>query len=89
MTPAALNQEIYTAFVAAMVLAGPPLLIATVAGLFIGVLQAATQIQDQTLTQTVKIFTIGAVLLIGGLALSSRLYQYALHVFSAFPVMVR
>ena len=84
-----MNQEIYAAFVAAMVLAGPPLIIAPVAGLLIGVLQAATQIQDQTLTQTVKIFVIAAVLLIGGLALSNRLYQFSLHVFSAFPVIVR
>ena len=47
-------------------LAGLPLAVATVAALVVAILQAMTQIQDQNLSQTVKIVAIVATLLIMG-----------------------
>ena len=56
-------------------LAGIPLLIATVAGLFVAILQAMTQIQDQNLSQTVKIVTIITVFLVFGTSLVQPLLE--------------
>lgn len=47
-------------------LAGIPLAAATACGLLISIIQAVTQIHDQTLPQTVKIVSIGFVLLVFG-----------------------
>ncbi|MDJ0630846.1 MAG: flagellar biosynthetic protein FliQ [Rhodobacter sp.] len=50
-------------------LAGVPLLVATFAALVISVLQAMTQVQDQNLSQTVKIVAIVLVFVIAGTSL--------------------
>ena len=50
----------------AMYLAGIPLLVATIVGLVIAIFQAMTQIQDQNLSQTVKIVAIVLVFMIAG-----------------------
>ncbi|MDE1460941.1 type III secretion system export apparatus subunit SctS [Spartinivicinus poritis] len=41
----------------------PPILVATLASLIIAILQALTQIQEQTLAMSVKIITISIVLM--------------------------
>lgn len=46
----------------ALLLCTPPVLAALAAGLLIGVLQAATQLQDQTLAQVPKIIAVYAAL---------------------------
>ncbi len=67
-----------------VILAGVPLGVATVCGLFISVFQAVTQIQDQTLSQTVKIVAIVAVLLVFGGVLVSPLVNSTTNVFNEF-----
>ena len=41
-----------------LVLSAPPIIVAAVAGLIVAVLQAATQVQEQTLQYTVKLSLI-------------------------------
>ena len=41
----------------------PPILVATLASLIIAILQALTQIQEQTLAMSIKIITISVVLM--------------------------
>lgn len=67
----------------------PPLLAAMVAGLVIAVFQAATQIQDQTLPQAVKLFVVvGTFAALSGV-LFGPLAEYARGVYIGFPAMVR
>ena len=47
MTEATLAHQVNTALVLTLLLSAPPLLIAAVVGLTVGLLQAITQIQDQ------------------------------------------
>ena len=49
-----------------LLLAGPILAITLAIGLIISVFQAATQIQEQTLTFVPKLLAIAAILIIGG-----------------------
>ncbi len=49
-----------------MLLAAPMLLTALAVGLLIGILQAATQVQEMTLSFIPKLIGVGAVLVIGG-----------------------
>lgn len=67
----------------------PVLGAAVVVGLVISVLQAATQIQDQTFPQTAKILTVLAVVGLAAGALTAPLVAYTEAIFSGFAFAVR
>lgn len=67
-----------------VVLAGIPLAIATCSGLLVSILQAVTQIQDQTLSQTIKIVAITVMLLSFGGALVAPLLNSTKNLFDNF-----
>lgn len=73
---------------AAVVIAGPPLAIATVIGFILSVFQALTSIQDQTLTQTTKIVAISATLFLMSYILVAPLYHATLKLFGTFYLLV-
>ena len=52
------------AFVVALKLAGPLLIVSLTVGLFISLFQAATQIQEQTLTFVPKLLIVGLSLVV-------------------------
>lgn len=77
------------AFVVCMVLALPAVVVATIVGTAVAVVQAATQVHEQTLTLLPKLLAIGAlVALFGvpGLRLCGALFTTAL---TAIPGLVR
>ncbi|GAV26170.1 flagellar biosynthetic protein FliQ [Carboxydothermus islandicus] len=51
-------------FTVLSLLVGPPLIVSLVIGLIVGILQAATQIQEQTLTFVPKLIAVFLTLLI-------------------------
>ncbi len=51
-------QLSYQALLMILILSGPPILISMAVGLFVAILQAATQIQEQTLSFTVKLIAV-------------------------------
>ena len=69
-------------------LAGVPLAVATIVGLLISFFQAVTQLQDQTLSQTLKIAAIVVVLLAMGTSLVGPLMRSPREVFADFDVIV-
>lgn len=64
------------AVILALTVAGPMLLAALVVGVVVSLIQAITQIQEQTLTFVPKILTIGAVLVIALPWILTRLVEY-------------
>lgn len=60
----------------------PIILVATVVGLAVGLIQTLTQIQDQTLPMAVKLLAVAAVIILLGGALASQLVVFADDVFS-------
>lgn len=72
-----------------LILSAPPIIVASVAGLLVAVIQAATQIQEQTLQYTIKFFAIVVTLFITASLLASSLYRFSDRVFSEFPMMIR
>ncbi|MFQ6550988.1 EscS/YscS/HrcS family type III secretion system export apparatus protein [Aestuariibius insulae] len=71
------------------ILAGIPLAVATVSGLLVAFFQAITQIQDQTLSQTVKIAAIAIILISFSSALVGPLLTSTRTVFNDFHMIVR
>ena len=73
---------------AAVILAGPPLLIATAVGLLIALIQTLIQLQEQTLPIAVKIMAVSGVLLTMGGALFNPLYILTVEIFDHFYIVV-
>ena len=72
-----------------LILSAPPIIVASVAGLLVAIVQAATQIQEQTLQYTVKFFAIVITLFVTASLLASSLYRFSDRVFTEFPAMIR
>jgi flagellar biosynthetic protein FliQ len=62
-------------FVAAMV-AGPPLIVALVMGLVVGVLQAATQVNEASISFVAKLIAVGATFAVLGSWSMQKLVDY-------------
>lgn len=72
-----------------LLLSAPPIVAASAVGLLVAILQAATQLQEQTLQYTLKFFAIVLTLFITAALLGGTLYQFSDRIFSGFPAMVR
>ncbi|HUD00728.1 MAG TPA: type III secretion system export apparatus subunit SctS [Rhabdochlamydiaceae bacterium] len=77
-------QLAYQALLMILILSGPPILISMAVGLFVAVLQAATQIQEQTLSFTVKLIAVIFTLLLMGGWLGAQIMQYTNTIFQNF-----
>jgi flagellar biosynthesis protein FliQ len=71
------------ALVLALLISGPMLLIGLVVGILVSLVQAVTQIQEQTLTFVPKIASMIAAAIIFLPWIGQRLIEYATSVFSA------
>jgi type III secretion protein S len=58
-----------------------PILVATIIGLMVSLLQALTQIQEQTLSFAVKLVAVAATLLLSMNWMGAELYNYTLAIF--------
>ena len=72
-----------------LVLSAPPIIVASVVGLLVAFLQAATQLQEQTFAYAVKFAAIVITLFITSSLLAGSLFNYADKLFKEFPAMVR
>ncbi|MBT3182536.1 MAG: flagellar biosynthesis protein FliQ [Deltaproteobacteria bacterium] len=73
----------------ALILTGPPVMGALLVGLTISILQATTQIQEQTLTFVPKLFVVVAVLAIAGPWMLAQLISFATSLYSSIPIYVQ
>lgn len=71
-----------TGIMVAVKLSAPALLLSMSVGILIAILQAATQIHEQTLTFVPKLLAIIAVFLFTGSWMLEMLQQYTIEVFS-------
>ena len=69
-------------------LSAPLLLSALVVGLLIGMLQAATQINEMTLTFVPKLIVVALVILFAGPTLLNTLLGFTIRLFENIPAMI-
>ncbi|HEX7694519.1 MAG TPA: flagellar biosynthesis protein FliQ [Sphingomonas sp.] len=73
-----------------LALASAPVLIpALLAGLILGMIQAATSINEQTLTFVPKLIVVGLSLLIFGSLIMGLLSDFTIDIFQRIPDLVR
>lgn len=88
MTPELVLQVISESLTVASLLAAPLLLTALATGVFIGVLQAATQINEMTLSFIPKLLALVAALLVTGPWMLKLIIDYTRNLFASIPAML-
>ena len=76
------------AIMLALLIAGPMLIVALLVGLTISVVQAVTQIQEQTLAFVPKLVGVSAVFLLALPWVIQLLVKYTTELFRSIPTMV-
>lgn len=77
MTSGQATDLMYQVFVLAIKLAGPMLIISMLVGIAISIIQAATQIHEQTITFVPKLIVIGVILVMTGSKMLNTLQDFA------------
>jgi flagellar biosynthetic protein FliQ len=72
----------------ALTVSAPMLIIGLVVGILVSLLQAVTQIQEQTLSFIPKVLAMAIVLVIGGPWMLNQLLSYTSELWSSIPNMV-
>lgn len=87
MQPQDALQQLTAAMMLVMYLSMPPILVATVAGVLVSLLQALTQIQEQTLSFAIKL--VAVVISIAALAgiMGAEVLNFTVKLFDDFPSM--
>ena len=88
MTPETVMTLGYQAMKLSMLLAAPLLLVALVTGLLISLFQAATQINEMTLSFIPKLLAVFATLVIAGPWMLDTVLDYMRTLFNSIPHMV-
>jgi flagellar biosynthetic protein FliQ len=85
MNSEAVMSMTYQALKVALIMAGPLLLVTLAVGLVISIFQAATQINEMTLSFIPKLLAVGAALVLLGPWLISTMVDYIQTLFNTIP----
>lgn len=88
MTPESVMALGYQAMKVSIMLAAPLLLVALITGLIISLFQAATQINEMTLSFIPKLLAVFATLVIAGPWMLNTILDYMRQLFSSIPQLV-
>lgn len=88
MTPESVMEIGRQALQMTLILAGPPLLAALVTGLIISIFQAATQINEQTLSFIPKLVVMFITLLVAGPWMLDMMTDYIRRLFESIPQLI-
>lgn len=72
-----------------MILSLVPIAVASVVGIIVSLLQAMTQIQEQTLSFGIKLIAVGIALAAMAGTIGSEILTFATNIFDEFPNIVR
>ncbi len=77
-------QLAYNGLLLILILSAPPILISMFFGILVAIFQAATQIQEQTLSFTVKLVAVTLTLMFMGPWLGQMIMGFAMNIFTNF-----
>lgn len=81
MTNSEVGELMYEVFILAVQLAGPLLIISMLVGILISIIQAATQVHEQTITFVPKLLVIGLILVFTGTSMLQTLQDFTYKIF--------
>jgi type III secretion protein S len=74
----------YESLLLILIISGPPIIFASIIGIFVAIFQAATQIQEQTLAFAIKMVAVMATVILMGGWLGGLVFQFANQIFQNF-----
>ncbi len=77
-------QLAYQALLLILILSAPPILVSMFFGIIVAIFQAATQIQEQTLSFTVKLVAVTLTLMLLGGWLGAQIMEFSADIFTNF-----
>ena len=89
MTPTTIIDLCYQALILVVMLSLPAVVTAALAGLVTGILQAVTQIQDQSIGYAVKLIAVSVVIALTASWLGAELYQFGDNLYRLLPLLGR
>ncbi len=89
MSPEEAMFQITESMMLVMVLSMPPIIVASGVGIVVSLLQALTQIQEQTLSFGIKLIAVALTIAAMAGVLGSEMLNYTLKLFNDFPEIVR
>lgn len=78
-------QLAYQGLLLILILSAPPIVVSMFFGIIVAIFQAATQIQEQTLSFTVKLVAVTLTLMFLGGWLGAQIMSFASNIFIHFP----
>jgi len=72
-----------------LILSLPPIVVAALAGIIVSLIQAVTQVQEQTISFAIKLVAVIVTILLTARWIGGELFNYALKMFDTFPMMVQ
>ncbi|MDB5840443.1 MAG: EscS/YscS/HrcS family type secretion system export apparatus protein [Herminiimonas sp.] len=84
-----LTSNVVKALILVLWLSLPPIIVASVVGTLFSLLQALTQIQEQTLSFAIKLIAVGATLYLTARWMGGEIFNYTVMLFETFPLLVR
>ena len=78
-------QLAYEGLLLILILSAPPILVSMFFGILVAIFQAATQIQEQTLSFTIKLVAVTLTLMFLGGWLGGKIMSFATTIFTHFP----
>jgi type III secretion protein S len=88
MTTGTALAQLTESMVLVMWLSMPPIVVASVVGIVVSLLQALTQIQEQTLSFAIKLIAVSITIAATAGFLGSQMLIFTLKLFNDFPSMV-
>jgi type III secretion protein S len=89
MQTADIVDVLHRAMVVLMVTAAPAVIVAAIVGLLVAVVQAATQLQDQSIGQALKLGAVTIVLIVGGASMGAEVVRFGGRVFNEIPALAK
>lgn len=87
MTPEVALHQLTESMVLVMLLSMPPIVVASVVGIAVSLLQALTQVQEQTVSFAIKLIAVGITIAAMAGLFGSEMLKFTLKLFNDFPAM--
>jgi type III secretion protein S len=87
MSPDVALHQITESMVLVMLLSMPPIVVASVVGIVVSLLQALTQVQEQTVSFAIKLVAVAITIAAMASLFGSEMLKYTLKLFNDFPSM--
>ncbi|TDR82941.1 flagellar biosynthesis protein FliQ [Paludibacterium purpuratum] len=88
MTPELVINIVQNALYMLILISAPVLLVSLVVGLFVSIMQAATQINEMTLTFIPKLLALFITLVLAGPWMLNTLVDYTVRLFKSIPNVI-